>query len=220
MKSLRTTASAITSDLPGLSAELRTLSEHCRGQPRPLGELLDVLGGRAPALLIIVCALPFLTPIPLPGLSTAFGLVILLLSYRCVQGQPLWLPHRIRRVEVSGQKLAEVLAAGSRLVGWLERRIASRFQVLVDTEWKHRLHMAVVVVSALLLMIPLPPVPPFTNLLPALVVIVMTFSVFKRDGLGVLVAYVLLAVTLIYFSFWAALVVQVVESLIATGFGS
>jgi hypothetical protein len=190
------------------SAELRLLSERYRENPAPLGDLLDELGPRASALLVVICALPFSTPISIPGLSTPFGLVILLLATRYFLGLPPWLPDRLRRVVLPGAFFTRMLAASGKLVGWLERRLAARLHFLADADWKLRLHTAVVIVAALMLMLPLPPLPPFTNTLPALVAVVMTFSTLRRDGAAILAGYALFAFTVGYFIFWGAVVVE------------
>ncbi len=191
-----------------ISTELQTLAALHRERPAPLGEILDALGPRASALLVVICALPFSTPISIPGLSTPFGLVILILATRYLVGRPPWLPERLRRVVLPGAFFSRLLTASGKLVGWLEARLRQRLRVLSDADWKLRLHTGVVILSALLLMIPLPPLPPFTNTLPALVAVVMTFGTLKRDGAGILAGYAIFAFTLGYFAFWAAVVVE------------
>lgn len=203
-------AAAVTAP-PEFSVELRALAERYRERPVPLGEVLDTLGPRGSALLVVICALPFSTPISIPGLSTPFGLVILLLATRFFLGLPPWLPGRLRRVIFPGAFFTRMLAASGKLVGWLERRLAARLHLLADAPWKLRLHTAIVIVSALLLMLPLPPLPPFTNTLPALVAVVMTFSILKRDGAAILAGYGLFAFTVGYFVFWGAVVVETVD---------
>lgn len=191
-----------------LSTELQSLSTRYRDEPVPLGAILDELGGRASALLVVICALPFSTPISIPGLSTPFGLVILLLATRYFLGLPPWLPERLRRVVLPAAFFTKVLNASSRLVGWMERRLKRRPGVIADAEWKLRLHAGVVICSALLLMLPLPPLPPFTNTLPALTAVIMTFASLKRDGVGILAGYGVFAFTVGYFVFWGAVVVE------------
>jgi len=202
------TSAGSTAPSVEFSDELRSLADHYREQPAPLGEIMDKLGPRASALLVVICALPFSTPISIPGFSTPFGLVILLLATRFFLGLPPWLPQRLRRLVLPASFFAKLLNASSKLVGWLERRMHARFHVLVNAEWKLRLHAGVVIISALLLMLPLPPLPPFTNTLPALVAVIMTFSTLKRDGAGVLAGYALFAFTVGYFVFWGAVVVE------------
>lgn len=98
-----------------ISAELRLLAARYREQPTPLGDLLDALGPRASALLVIICALPFSTPLSIPGLSTPFGLVILLLATRYFLGLPPWLPRRLRRVVLPALALVAVVMTFSAL---------------------------------------------------------------------------------------------------------
>lgn len=200
--------SAASSSPVEFSSELRSLAHRYREQPAPLGDILDTLGPRASALLVVICALPFSTPISIPGLSTPFGLVILLLATRYFLGLPPWLPNRLRRVVLPGTFFTRMLTASSRLVGWLESRLKARLNVLADASWKLRLHTAVVIAAAVLLMLPLPPLPPFTNTLPALVAVVMTFGTLKRDGAGILAGYALFVFTVGYFVFWGAVVVE------------
>lgn len=194
-----------------LAEELRALGSHFEGRPAALGEVFDRLGTRASALLIVLCALPFSTPVTIPGLSTPFGLVILLLATRYFMGLPPWLPERLRRVHLPGDFFAKVIGASSRLVAWLERRSCTRWAILTDAEWKLRLHTGVVIMASLLLMLPLPPLPPFTNTLPALVAVVLTFSVMKRDGLGTLAGHGLFLFTVGYFIFWGEVVLRVFQ---------
>lgn len=194
-----------------ISVELGVLSEHYRERPVPLGEILDSLGSRASALLVVICALPFSTPISIPGLSTPLGLVILLLATRYLLGLPPWLPERLRRVVLPGAFFTRVLAAGGKLVGWLERRLAARWWLMADAEWKRRCHTCVVMISAMMLMLPLPPLPPFTNTLPALVAVVMTFSVLKRDGAGIMAGYLIFGFTIGYYIFWGAVIVEALD---------
>lgn len=214
---------APTADPLSFSDTLRGLSDHYAERPASLGSILDTLGARASALLVVICALPFSTPISLPGISTPFGLVILLLATRYFLGLPPWLPARLRRVVLPAAFFTKMLSASSRLVGWLERWLRPRLHLLVNANWKLRLHTSLVIFSALLLMLPLPPLPPFTNTLPALVSVVMTFSTLKRDGLGIMIGYGIFAFTIGYFIFWGAVLAETFTRLgskLASLFGS
>jgi len=146
-------------------------------------------------------------------------------SSRYCPGLPPWLPERLRRVVLPSAFFSRILSASSKLIGWLERRLTLRLHVLADADWKLRLHTAVAMVAALMLMIPLPPLPLFTNTLPALVAVVMTFSTFMRDGAGVLAGYALFAFTVGYLVFWGAVIVEAFDRygsklLSLVGFGS
>jgi hypothetical protein len=185
------------------------------GQPVSVGEVFDSLGARGSALLAVVCALPCATPITIAGLSVPFGLAILLLTARLALGLPPWLPRRLRAVVLPPKFFVRLAEGGSRLLGWIERRLRPRWPGLTDARWKLRVHMAAAAFSGLLLLLPLPPFPPFTNTLPALGVIVLTMSLLERDGVGLVAGYGVVAFTVGYFWFWAAVLVEAMEKVAA-----
>ena len=80
-----------------LSVELGDLRQAAGDRAVTLREVIQVLGGRAYMLLVLLLALPFITPIPLPGLSTPFGLAIGLIAFRLSLGQRPWLPKKLQR---------------------------------------------------------------------------------------------------------------------------
>jgi len=63
-----------------LSSQLARLAARFANRPVRLGELTDVLQLRGYNALLLFLAFPFVTPVPLPGVSTPFGLVIALLG--------------------------------------------------------------------------------------------------------------------------------------------
>lgn len=192
-----------------LSEELHDLGVIHAERSLSIGEILERLGPRASALLVIICALPFSTPVSIPGLSTPFGLVILFLAARVFLGLPPWLPRRLHHIVLPATFFAKILSASRKLIAWLERRLKQgRMATFTDSEWKLRLHSGIVMVAAMLLILPLPPLPPFTNTLPALVSVVMTLSILKRDGAGVVAGYGVFLFTIGYFVFWGAVVIE------------
>ncbi len=197
-----------------LSDDLHALSVAFSDHAVTLGEVMEKLGARASALLIIVCGLPFCSPITIPGMSTPFGLVILILALRFAAGRPPWLPQRLRGVKLPPKFFARVLEAGSKMVGWIERQLRPRWDWISNADWKIRLHSLVVAAAAALLLLPLPPVPPLTNTLPALVIVVLTMSVLERDGFGIAAGYALFVGTLGYFAFWATVIVETVRRIL------
>lgn len=202
----------LSDDLHGLAA---AFSEHAV----TVGEVMDKLGARASALLVVICALPFCSPITIPGLSTPFGFVILILALRFAAGLPPWLPAKLRALALPPKFFAKVLEAGSRVVGWIERQLRSRWSWLSDAPWKLRLHTLTVAAAACVLLLPLPPFPPLTNTLPALVVVVLTMSILERDGFGLVAGHTLFVLMIGYFIFWGAVIVEFFERLLARAAG-
>lgn len=197
-----------------LSDDLHALSVAFSDHAVTVGEVMEKLGARASALLIVICCLPFCSPITIPGMSTPFGLVVLILSLRFAAGLPPWLPARLRAVRLPPRFFARVLEAGSKVVGWIERQLRPRWDWLTDARWKIRLHTLVVAAAAVLLLLPLPPVPPLTNTLPALVIVILTMSVLERDGFGIAAGHALFVLTVGYFAFWATVIVETVRRIL------
>ena len=99
---------------PKFSEELQDLAQQFADRPAGLGELLAATQGRGFNLLLLLIGLPFLTPIPLPGLSTPFGLVVLVIGARLALGRRPWLPEKLLRRELPPRFISKVLSSASR----------------------------------------------------------------------------------------------------------
>lgn len=198
-----------------LSEDLRQLAEGFGDHRVTLGEIMDRLGASASALIVVLCALPFCAPITIAGLSIPFGLVILVLAIRFSLGLPPWLPARLRTVALPPGFFAKALTLGGKIVGWIERQLVPRWGWLTDAPWKLRAHTLVVAAAATVLLLPLPPFPPLTNTLPALVIVILTMSILERDGFGLVAGHTLFVLMIGYFVFWGAVILEFFERLLA-----
>jgi hypothetical protein len=181
-----------------LSAELHFLAEEFTQHAVELREVIAVLQERAYTLLIVLLALPFCTPIPLPGLSTPLGLVIALLAGTFALGRAPRLPARLLTTRLPPKFFRTLLEATSKAVSFIERQLQPRWLWLTGTATLIRLHAAVVGVAALALLIPAPL--PFSNTLPAWGIVLATLGVMQRDGLAILAGYFFTLVGVAYFA--------------------
>jgi hypothetical protein len=175
-----------------------------------LQEIIDTLGARASALLIIILALPFCAPVMIPGLSTPFGLAILVLAGCFALGLPPWLPRRLLAVKLPPKFFRAVLEGASKLIGWIERRLRPRWLWLTEGKVMRFVHMGMVCAGSGLLLLPLGGIP-LTNTLPALVIVIGMLGVMERDGAAVAVAYGFLVATVLYFGLYAAVVIEIIS---------
>jgi hypothetical protein len=180
-----------------LSDELTRLIATFAERRVTLREVMAVLHGRGPTLLLILLALPFCTPVPLPGLSTPFGLVIAVLGFRLALRQAPWLPARLLDTALPPRFFAGLLSGGRWIIRRLEWGLRPRLVVLVDAGLLHHVHGLVILVCGLLLLLPLPI--PFSNALPALVVVLTSAALMERDGYCAVAALALFALTLCFF---------------------
>jgi hypothetical protein len=180
-----------------LSDDLAAILREFEVESVTLREVLAVLHGRGYVLLVLLLALPFSTPIPLPGLSTPFGLVIALIALRLALGQKPWLPARLLDTKLPPKLFAKVFAAARKILRAFELLLRPRLLWLTGSPALVQLHAVPVFLSALLLLLPLPV--PFSNLLPAFSILLFAGGLLERDGLFIMLGYLGFIASLIFF---------------------
>ncbi|TAG29064.1 MAG: exopolysaccharide biosynthesis protein [Verrucomicrobia bacterium] len=171
-----------------LSEELVALRDRFAQGPLTLGEVIEVLQRRAWTLVLILLALPFVTPIPLPFLSTPFGLAIGLISLRLALGEKPWLPARLLTRPLPTGFFDSLLRFSTRILRFLEKFLRPRLDWFADTPSLVRVHALAMVVAAAVLLLPLPV--PFTNAFPAWLIILISGGLLERDGIAIAAGYV------------------------------
>lgn len=187
----------ITKQGKTLSTELHELAEEFKHHAVRLEEVIAVLQERAYTLLIIILALPFCAPVSVPGLSTPLGLVIAIVAGRFALNLPPWLPRRLMRTELPPRFFRQLLEGASKVIGLIERVLRPRLLVMTATPRLVRLHALMVCIAACALLIPAPI--PFSNLLPAVAIILGAAGVMERDGLAIIGGYFFAIIGITYF---------------------
>lgn len=183
-----------------------------------LREILQRLGDHGSLLLCALLSIPFLLPVSIPGVSTVFGLAILLLSVGIVANRTPWLPARIMDRTLDASALKSVLQRGLGIIERIERLIRQRMETLTRTAFANRVNGTAIFAGAVLLMFPLGLVP-FSNTLPAFAILFLSLGMAQRDGLLVIAGYAMLAATAIYFAALAYLVLFAGRSLASFAWG-
>lgn len=172
---------------PRLSEELAGLQARFAEQSVTLGEVVQVLHGRAYLLLILLLALPFCAPISVPGLSTPLGFVIALIALRQALGQKPWLPERMLRMRLPPGFFRRVLVVAERVIRFLETFLRPRATGFVDAPVLRNLHAVMMLMAAGFLLLPLPI--PLTNTVPAWVILLIAAGLLERDGVFIALGY-------------------------------
>lgn len=191
-----------------LSVLLKRLAQEFAERPVGFEELVRLTQGRAYDVLLILLALPFLTPVPLPFLSTALGSVMVLIGARLAIGRRPWLPQRLLQRKIEGRHFIRLLNAASRLLGWLEIVLRPRFDFVHKAWIFQRVTGVLIVLSGALLLLPLPI--PFSNILPAATVLLLAAGALERDGAFFFLGCLLFGVNVIFFGALAVGGVQAV----------
>jgi hypothetical protein len=180
-----------------LSEDLAAIVQEFQREPVTLRELITQLRGRGHVLLVMLLALPFRTPIPLPGLSTPFGLVIALIGLRLTLGQKPWLPARLLDTALPPKLFVNVLAAARKILRGFELLLRPRLPWLTSSRTLLQLHALPIFLAALLLLLPLPV--PFSNLIPAFSILLLSAGLLERDGLFLLAGHLTFACAVGFF---------------------
>lgn len=194
-----------------LSEELADLRTSAGERAVTLREVLYTLGGRSYLLLVILLALPFITPIPLPGLSTPFGLAIALIALRLSLGQRPLLPKNLQRKELPAGFMGKLFSVAEKVLRFFEKFLRPRITFLTDTPLLVQLHAVLMLLAAVVLLLPIPI--PFTNSFPAWAILLLAAGLLERDGLFILAGYVVFVAGVFFFIFLGEATAQLVHEL-------
>lgn len=170
-----------------LSFALHDLAARAPDGGLHMSDLFETLAGRGHAALLVVLSFPFCLPVPLPGLSVVFGLVLGFVGLRIAFARRPWLPRWIlerplRREILIG--LANRLAAFEKRTS---RMLRPRIVFLCRDVRMHRVSGILIALMGTLLALPLPI--PFTNIPAALPVLLLGLGLLEDDGLFVIFGY-------------------------------
>lgn len=180
-----------------LSKSLEDILTYAAGRELTLGNIVEVLHGRGINLLILLITIPFCQPIPLPGLSTPFGFVLLIFGMRIALGKEPWLPERLMNHKVPHGTL-EKLVNGALVVARRLERLTKPRLVFFHTWRAFEIASGLAIaVNAFVFMLPLPI--PFSNGLPALSMLLITLGRMEGDGYAIILGYIVTLLTAAYF---------------------
>lgn len=165
-----------------------------------LRELLERLGDQGLLLFCAFLALPFLFPITIPGTSMPFGFMVVLIGIGVALDRIPWLPRWLMERRVASATLAPVLRRGGDLFKRIERWVHPRLAVMSNSTLAMRLNGIVLCVGGVLLLLPIPPIVPLTNTVPAWGILILAAGLLQRDGYFVLAGWAIAAATIVYFS--------------------
>lgn len=186
-----------------------TLTDVARSMPEghiTVRQLLEKVGEHGLLTFCMIMTIPFLTPLPLPGVSTVFGFIIMLISFSIILNRVPWLPGALMKRQIATAQLVPVLERGSNFLARVERLIRPRLLMLTGNAALNRLNGVMLFLAGFLLILPLP-VLPLSNFLPGWAVLLLAAGILQRDGYFILAAYILIVITFIYFAVVAVAVI-------------
>jgi len=163
-----------------LSVELERYFFQEERQPEvTLVDILDLTEERIFGFLLVILSLPSALPLPAPGYSIPFGILLFILALQLILGrQNPWLPEKMRKGSMPLEKVQGVVKAG---IPWLRRieALTKPRMTYICTSLPGRVVIGVAIaLMAIFMMIPVPG----TNTLPAMGIFVTGFGLIEDDG--------------------------------------
>ncbi len=170
---------------------LLRLAEDTAAERIAMADLAERLGDRGFGVLLCLWALP--CAIPIPGLSTPFGLLIVLTGIQMILGlaRP-WLPGFILSQSVARADFNRIIAKALPHIARLERYCRPRWRFAAGGI-AERLLGVLMVGLGLILTLPILG----GNLLPAIAIVIMALGIIEYDGLAVLIGFITSIVSVI-----------------------
>lgn len=180
-----------------LSEALAGTARAIEGHAVTLRELIRIIGEQGLLVLCILLAAPSLLPVTPPMMSAALALPMLLIALAITTNRVPWLPDRLLD---RPWPTAAVQQAIARVSGWarrVEHLIRPRLLGMSRSPAVNAVNGAVLVLAVLLLLAPLPLVP-LVGTLPAAAVILLSLGMAERDGVLILLGYLVTAAATAY----------------------
>lgn len=161
-----------------------------------LGKVVEHVEEEALLILCLIAILPFMQPIPIPGLSSILGLIVLLQGVGLiVRGRPL-LTNKMKNLHITHEKF-EIIYKAALKFSVFTSKISAFKHPITNYRAVHVVCGISIVLAAAFLSLPLPI--PFSNLIPALSIFFICIGLLEEDliliitGMGITVSVMWMA---------------------------
>lgn len=162
-----------------------------------LNQLFDIMSGEAIQLLVIILLAPFLIPMSIPGSSTPFGILIILLELSFIFDKPAHLPNFIGKFELTRENVQKLFEILEKSLSYVEK-ISKPRGTLSIKKYTMKFNAVLIITLSFLLFLPLPI--PLTDFIPAASILLLTVSSMERDSYLMIIGYLSTIGAYIYFA--------------------
>jgi len=142
-----------------------------------LGDLVATADSGSFGLVILIFALLVLAPIP--AVTSTVGFPLIFFSVQMIMGlDSLWMPKWLGNISLKRKTVAFIMERSARSLRKLEKFSRRRLLFMISSKSRQVLGMIIFLLS-LSVMVPLP----FTNLIPAIGIIIIAFGMLSKDGI-------------------------------------
>jgi len=175
---------------------LDEIEERCLKGDLSLQEIFEIFGADGHYVLMTFLILPFLQPIPLPGLSTPFGILIVTVAVLAFFKKPPWIPKKWSQRKITASIVLRIAEGSEKVFEKLTKILHPRMKFLFLGPFRS-LNMVLIVINAVLLALPLPI--PLSNSIPSWTIAFFALAHLEEDGLFILLSYLASAACGIFF---------------------
>lgn len=186
-------------DRPPLSQRLKQILEtNSSTATFTLNDLMVHTHGRGLYLVMILLCLPFITPVPLPLVSSLVGVIIVWLSMRLALELPPRLPKFLGARTLPVQRQEKILRSSLKFLEFIEKMAKPRGSSWLTLRAARCGNALVLALMGILLALPFPPLVFFTNSLPSYAIILIAASMMEEDGRLIWFGYATALISLVY----------------------
>jgi len=176
-------------DLEDLLYELDQAAA-CGGPKVSVGEIMETVGKRSFGPLLLLGGLLGMTPVSaVPTVPSLIALITILVSVQLLFGRKsVWIPRFIEKLSVKTERVTKTVRVSEKPARVVDRLVKPRLQLLTKP-FADRIVALVCVLVALCV----PPLEllPFAAFIPSLAIATFGLGLLARDGLLVLIAFVI-----------------------------
>jgi hypothetical protein len=193
-----------------LSKEIENIFLEMEGRVT-IQKVLSKTSYKSFGLLLVVFSIPSALPVPAPGYSIPFGVILLLIGVQIFLSRPYpWFPMKILEKEFKLGDDPKFVKAMVKFLRFFEKFLKPRLGQVYNYKFSYAIIGAAISLCALSMMIPIP----LTNTIPALGVLMIGLGMLEEDGffggLGVVtclagVLFTCFLLVLIYLMGWQAI---------------
>ncbi len=162
-----------------LAEGLRELLQNSEGQRISMNQFFDSFREKGFGILLMMFSLPSALPLPAPGYSIPFGIILALLAMQILFGRRTpWLPQWVLRISFKRSFMEKMVPAGILFLSKTEAIVRPRLRWFTGRVGQ-LLPVFLVMLMAACMMVPIPG----TNTVPAMVVFLIGMGLSQNDGL-------------------------------------
>ena len=174
----------LTTALQKVLGEVTLEEGEVSARPLTLGLIIEITGERAFGVLMAFLCLPFIQPIPLPGLSIPFGVALMILGAQiAVRKHRPWLPARMLALKLPQKFGTKLLSFLTKLFRPLEKVVRPRLLIMQNPIAMVFVGIALFFDGFLLVFLP---ALPGSNLIPAWIALITILGITEEDGVALL----------------------------------